>query len=222
MKSYKSKYTIIKIENIHNVILYILLCISSVTIYAQNNTQLNTNYQDINIEGINQNLKAMNVSGTWSGISVLSGGIGYFTTDDSRWKAFHATNFSFGVLNALVVMKGRSDLQKGKLSNWSFRKSIREHRKIERLYVFNNGFNYAFIFGGLLLKEKGKTSDPNSKKRILQGLGDALITQGIFFLAFDTTMYFVQKNYNDNKLGKIIPDEIEVSIGQIGFKWNLN
>lgn len=172
--------------------------------------------------GLNKNLNGMKISGAWSGASMISGGIGYFSSDSDRWRAYHGTNFVFGALNALVVYKGQKDLRVGKTAQWSYEESKRQHKKIERLYLFNNGFNYAFIFGGLFLTEKSKSFSSIEKKQVYQGIGEGLITQGIFFLIFDTSMYFVQKDFNDNSLNKMLPDEISVMGNQIGFRWNLN
>lgn len=197
------------------------LCIVTLCFHIGITSAQSTEFEKYRLDVIDQNITAMKISGAWSAGSILSGGIGLLSAEEDKWKAFHYTNIFFGAFNSVVVYNGIRQLRDSGKSSKSFHDSVMEMHKIERLYVFNNGFNFAFILGGLYLEERAKNMMDIKKSEYFTGIGKAIVMQGIFFLVLDTTMFLVQKKHNDFINSKYLPDAIGMSNMQISLSWTL-
>jgi hypothetical protein len=67
--------------------------------------------------------------------------------------------------------------------------AINSNIHLEKVLLFNAGFDFAYIATGFYLQERGRNATINANQ--LKGYGQSLIVQGAFLLAFDATMHYV-------------------------------
>lgn len=67
--------------------------------------------------------------------------------------------------------------------------AVANNINLEKVLLFNAGFDFAYIATGFYLQERGRNATPNAN--LLKGYGQSLVVQGAFLLAFDATMHYV-------------------------------
>jgi hypothetical protein len=70
---------------------------------------------------------------------------------------------------------------------------MEKHLKNEHLYLINAGLDVAYMLGGAYLWQL--SAKKPSKQALLSGYGQSVVLQAAFLLAFDTGMYFIQRNH---------------------------
>lgn len=173
---------------------YILLIIlfGSMTTYAQDTSFL----RNFNTERVRTTKTAMLVLGGWGVANIAAGLIGNSQSTDQT-KYFHQMNAIWGAVNLGIAAasyfgKRRLDLdQEG---------TLKEQRKIEKIYLINGGLDLAYIAGGLLLREHGKNKLPGKDQDKWKGYGTSIIGQGVFLLLYDGVNYAIHRQHRNKMM----------------------
>lgn len=168
---------------------------------------------EINNQRLTMTRNAMWVLGGWAVGNVLTGAI-YRGSTSGRTKYFHEMNLYWGVINLglsgfVIYQSYQADP-----GAYDLLATINEQEKLEKLVLFNNGLNVAYIMTGLFLIERGKRPEHFSERLI--GFGNSLILQGGFLLLFDTIQYFAYHHALHPKISELIA-HIHLSPHSIGL-----
>lgn len=170
----------------------ILLLFACNTTYAQDSLQYyNQRRYQITTTG-------MKVLGSWAVANVAVGATGWATAHGSA-KYFYKMNTFWGGINLGAALLGYSGAQKNKGKQFTAAETIKEQKKIEKIFLINGGLDVAYIATGIYLGHRGDTK--NDEK--LRGYGTSVILQGSFLLLFDSIMYGTHHN-NGSKLRKFL------------------
>ncbi|MBC8032949.1 MAG: hypothetical protein H7Y03_02305 [Chitinophagaceae bacterium] len=170
-----------------------------------------TNLSSFNKDRLHINRNGMTVLASWAAANIISGAIGQSTTEGET-KYFHRMNLVFGSVNlALSGVALFSLNRKGK--ELSFAETMKEQSGAEKIFLFNAGFDLAYIVGGVYLIEKGNNDADPSRYR---GYGKSLLMQGAALFVFDGIMYLLHNNHG--KILRQVLNTIEVSGNSLGLK----
>ncbi len=120
----------------------------------------------------------------WSVVNLGVGGAGVLIQDDPQWRAFYGANLACGALTGLAVWVGRRGL-----SRWSEWPKVEESEEgkrplqrakfLETLAVADLSVALVSVGGGVYLARGGASPE-------LQGLGRALLLQGVVLVVVDS------------------------------------
>lgn len=124
----------------------------------------------------------MLILGSWAGLNLLTGGLGYARTDGSR-SYFHQMNAAWNTVNAGIAYFG----YKGTLTNTSVTSAeiLYDMNRFDTILLVNAGLDVLYISGGAWLAYRGYKLG----KERWKGYGQAIILQGSFLMAFDLLLY---------------------------------
>jgi hypothetical protein len=157
-------------------------------------------------QSMHTNNKGMYVLGSWAVANLLIGGIGWQqNTGDTKY--FHQMNFFWNTVNLSIAGFALYNNLSGGIEDLTNEMMVKNHYKIEKLYLINGGLDLVYIGTGFMLKNLSPKKEKN--KDILKGYGNSLILQGSFLLVFDAVMWVIQRNHRleflDNFNLSIIP-----------------
>ena len=162
-------------------ILFLLLLFMGISswIMAQNGQQDPLWWQQQSLK-LQQN--GMLILGSWAGLNMITGGLGYARTQGSR-SYFHQMNAAWNTVNAGIAYFG----YKGTLSNTSVMTSeiLYDMNRFDTILLINAGLDVLYISGGAWLAYRGYKMG----KERWKGYGQAIILQGSFLMAFDLLLY---------------------------------
>jgi len=136
----------------------------------------------------------MTVLGSWAVANISTGFIASGNNTGST-KYFYQMNGIWNIVNLAAAISGDISADKNIDKSSSRQESLKQQRKIEKIFLINGGLDFAYIGAGIYLNHRGNTD--NSDK--LRGYGSSIILQGVFLLVFDATMYSAER-HNGNKL----------------------
>jgi hypothetical protein len=119
------------------------------------------------------------VLGGWAVTQLASGSVGYATADPPRARAFWGTNAAWNTVNLGLAGVGLATAHQA-ASLRGTELAARQRRRETALWV-NAGLDVLYIASGVALGRVGAARDDPS----LLGVGDSLVVQGGFLLAFD-------------------------------------
>jgi hypothetical protein len=169
-------------------LLIVYLVFSFYQVKAQDSLQLlNQNREHIKMSG-------MSVLGSWSVANLAIGLVGASNATGQN-KYFYQMDAIWGAVNLGAAISGYISAVKNTDKPRTAAEALKEQKKIETIFLVNGGLDVAYIGTGIYLNHRGDTQ--NSDK--LRGYGEGIITQGVFLLLFDATMYSTER-HNGNKL----------------------
>ena len=176
--------------------------------------QKDMNLVEIN-EARNKTSKAgMAILGFWAILNIVSSPIGASLSQGSQ-KYFFQMNGYWNIVNLGLAGFGFYNAVHFDPSSLTLYESLEEQKALEKLLLFNAGFDLAYITGGAYLIERSRRNDKRSD--LYKGFGQSLILQGAFLFAFDLSFYaFVQNHSND-----FIPLLQSFHLGPNGFTLNM-
>lgn len=148
-------------------------------------------FKTLNQQRIETNKKGMIVLGSWAAINIISGGAGYFASNNDEWKAFHEMNVLWNIANGVIAIGGYMGAKKELAETMSCKNMLHRYEANKRLYLINAGLDVLYLGGGVLIAEHGKYKNNSAR---WQGFGKSIIVQGAFLLFFDSIMYASHQN----------------------------
>ena len=120
----------------------------------------------------------MTVLGSWAGVNLVGGTVGWLTADDPRIQGFHATNAAWNTINAGLAIGGFLGGRKPATSLEAVRK---RNRGVRKTLAINLGLDCVYVASGISTILVAKELD----KPMLQGVGESIVLQGAFLAGFD-------------------------------------
>jgi hypothetical protein len=137
----------------------------------------------------------MEVLGSWGIVNVGAGAIGWANSTTNTSRYFYQMNVIWGSVNFGTALISYAALQKDRKKHLTAAETLKEQKKIEKIFLINGGLDVAYIGTGLYLKLAGDSRN----SPIMKGYGSSILLQGGFLLIFDGLMYQSEKN-NGGKL----------------------
>jgi hypothetical protein len=128
--------------------------------------------------------------GSWSVANIISGVVGQANTSGQA-KYFHQMNLIWGAVNFLIAGSGYIGTKK-RSADLSLAASLKQQSVIEKTFLFNAGFDLAYLAGGAYFIEKGKT---NSNPEKYTGYGKSILLQGGALLLCTPLTTTMEKSY---------------------------
>lgn len=136
----------------------------------------------------------MKILGTWAVANIGVGAIGWANSKGGENKYFYKMTTIWGAGNLAAATLGFLQAN-GKSYNISPSESLAEQRKIETTFIINTAIDVVNVAAGAYIKHRGDVHNYAQ----LKGYGSAMLIQSVFLLAFDGSMYAVQRQ-NGNKI----------------------
>jgi hypothetical protein len=170
---------------------------------------------DLNLESINEkrldlNQNGMKLLGSWAAGNMIAGGVGMSQTKGNT-RYFHQMNLAWNGVNLAIAGLGYFGSKKDP-SSFSFKETLEEFHKFEKILLFNAGLDVGYMATGAYLWERGIRKDSER----LQGYGQSLILQGGFLFTFDLIMYLASKNQSSSLVDAL--EGIQVHQGGITYR----
>lgn len=127
--------------------------------------------------------------GGWAVANLAVGGVGMATATDPRWCAFHQGNAAWNVVNLGIAGASLWGLSEEVPGEGGAAGALARARKSEVVLAVNAGLDVAYLTAGAWLWERGAAGAGPQQV----GLGQALVIQGAFLLAFDATLLAVHR-----------------------------
>lgn len=163
------------------------------------------------------NQKGMVVLTTWASANILSG-ISCFVSKDPTEKYFYGMNAGWGAVNLAIALPALMQKEKQYNSKFDLKK---DQLKTERIFLINAGLDVVYIGAGAALIEISKNQLDAKRKHMYAGFGNSFILQGIGLLAFDLSMWSLNKKMHGKHLRPIL-ENTQIGLSPGGFKFNLN
>ena len=135
------------------------------------------------------NRTGMQVLLGWSALNMAGGTVGYFQTSGKN-RYFHQMNAIWNVVNAGIAVSALSGMGADSLA--SLPMAYKEGLTMEKVLLANAGLDVAYIATGGYMMERGMRKDQVR----FRGYGQSLLIQGGFLLAFDTVLFILNNNHN--------------------------
>lgn len=162
---------------------------------------------DFNTERLSRTRTSMWVLGTWGAANMAVGAIGLRRSQGEN-RAFRQMNLAWGAVNLGLAAAGWWSAAHSDPGSFDLEESIRQHHRLQKIFLFNAGLDLAYITGGFWLRERAKTSSRRPER--LRGYGRSIILQGAFLFVFDLGAALYQQG-----LEKQVPPLLQHS--KIGF-----
>ncbi len=135
------------------------------------------------------NRTGMQVLLGWSALNMAGGTVGYCQTSGKN-RYFHQMNAIWNVVNAGIAVSALSGMGADSLA--SLPMAYKEGLTMEKVLLANAGLDVAYIATGGYMMERGMRKDQVR----FRGYGQSLLIQGGFLLAFDTVLFILNNNHN--------------------------
>ena len=132
----------------------------------------------------------MSVLAGWSVANFGVGGVGWATTDNPQWRAFHQANIGWNTVNLALAVPGLVGAIREDTSSMTLGKSIQISQRHKIMFAFNAGLDVGYIVMGAWMMERGENrSDPR-----FIGFGRSMIIQGGYLLVFDLALWMLRQH----------------------------
>lgn len=165
---------------------------------------------DFNERRINITRKGMLALSGWALSNIAAGSYGYFSRQ-GKTKYFHQMNVAWNVVNLSIGLFAYQQSLNSVPSAFNLSESLNEAHAIENILLLNIGLNVAYIATGSYLWERGIRKGNDR----LKGYGPSLVLQGGFLLLFDSILYTLNRN-NNQQVYEII-EHITISPNSISL-----
>lgn len=164
-----------------------------------------TSTNEFDKERVKITKQSMAVLGGWGGANLIYSGVavGSATGND---KYFHRMNLIWGGVNFTIGTIGF--LFTKTKDGLSYSQILKKQMTVEKIYLFNAGFDVAYIVGGFYFREKANSN--TAKYGRYKGYGKSIILQGSALLLFDGIMYIIHQKHG-MKLYKLW-DNIKIGV----------
>ena len=130
--------------------------------------------------------------GGWSVANIATGFILSGQTDGEA-RYFWRMNGYWNIVNLGLAGMGYLGSIKGLGKKYTFTENVKAQGNVEKLYLLNLGLDAAYITGGFLLRERGRTRTDQKTRDQLKGYGSSLILQGGFLMIYDGIVYLLHR-----------------------------
>jgi hypothetical protein len=200
MIKFRKRYSLISLEL--SALLLLILSIAPTLLHAQ----MQEFGPDFYYENpISLQKSGMIVLGTWAGLNIFSGSIGYFRTGNER-KYFHQMNAAWNLVNLGIATFGYLGATNA-VTDITSTEMIAEMSKFDRILLINAGLDLAYIGTGVYLWNRGLKKESDR----LLGYGRSIVVQGAFLLVFDLILY---------SLHSPLTSDLMNNSGQVSFTGN--
>jgi len=159
----------------------------------------------------------MTVLGSWAVANIGVGAAGWANSAGGSNKYFYQMDVLWNIVNLGAAIQGFTGAQKNKNKLFGPSESLKEQKKIEKIFLINGGLDVVYIGAGLFLKHRGDIRNSDQ----LKGYCSSIILQGVFLLLFDGTMYNAQR-HNGSKLRRFLEKNPVTFDGRkIGLIYNM-
>jgi hypothetical protein len=148
-----------------------------------------------NNERIKTTSSGMEVLGGWGALNLATGAIAWPNSTSPEARYFFKMNTIWGAVNFGTGLLTYASLQKQRKKNFTAAETLKEQKRIEKIFQINSYLDIAYIGTGLYLKIAGDSRH----SPIMKGYGESVLLQGGFLLLFDGLMYKAEKG-NGTKL----------------------
>ena len=146
--------------------------------------------EQFNRQRLDRNRRGMTVLLGWSLVNIGTGTAGYLLSEGPT-RHFHGMNAMWNVVNAIIAGFGLRDAVTTDPTDGDAMDALEDTHSLEKVLLFNAGFNTGYIATGAFLWERGRRTGSEQ----LQGFGPAVAIQGLFLLGFDTTMFLLSRRH---------------------------
>lgn len=153
-----------------------------------------TTAQTYSLDDINQTRTQYTRNGmitftTWTGLNLIGGTVGYFTTE-GELQRFFEMNVFFNAINAAIAVPGMISAFRAKRTGLDFQQTVKEVNNTKIAYLVNGVLDISYITAGFWLREAGQNpTRSESQQTQFKGFGSSLIMQGSFLLIYDFIAY---------------------------------
>jgi hypothetical protein len=190
-----------------HIILFTLTIILSSSIHSQED-QMSFLEKKTQIEK-----RSMTTLAGWAGLNIVSGSIGWATTEDES-KYFNQMNVAWNIVNLGISLPSLLRKHPKDLSNDEI---MRQQHTIEKVLLLNVGLDVAYVTSGFLLKEMSKNNPDNYHR--YRGFGNSLLLQGGFLFVFDIIQFVVHQQHR-KKGAQNLSSGLSLSKQGIGLCYN--
>jgi len=138
------------------------------------------------------NKAGMYVLGTWALTNIATGAYGWNRYDGSQ-KFFYQMNLMWNVVNLGIAGYAMYRFSQVDLLAMTPADMLRDHVKIENLFLINAGLDVLYMGGGLYMRHLA--SQGHRRAEMLKGYGTSVILQGGFLMVSDLVMYVIQRSH---------------------------
>jgi hypothetical protein len=114
-------------------------------------------------------------------------------------KYFWRMNGYFNLVNLVLAGMGYLNAIKTDSRNYTYMDNIEQQARIEKIYLFNFGLDFAYIGTGAYLRERGNTAATVKTQEQLKGYGTSIIVQGGFLVLMDGVVFLLD-HHNTTRL----------------------
>jgi hypothetical protein len=189
------------------IINFSLVLILSTTCFSQ---EIETSYLEKKIQIEKRSMTALTA---WAGLNIISGSIGWATTEDES-KYFNQMNVAWNIVNLGIALPS---LLRKHPTDLSSEEILREQHTMEKILLLNIGLDAAYVTSGFLLKEMSKNNPKNYHR--FRGFGNSLLIQGGFLFAFDIIQLVIHQQHR-KKGSQNLSSGLSLSKQGIGLCYN--
>lgn len=161
-------------------------------LFAQSSVALS----DFNRERLARTRNSMWVLGSWGAANLAVGAFGMRGAQGEN-RAFHQMNLAWGAVNLGLAATGWWTATHSDPGAFDLYETVRQHHRLQKIFLFNAGLDVAYMAGGLWLNERAKTATRRPER--LRGFGRSILLQGAFLFVFDVGACLYQQGL-ENKL----------------------
>ena len=142
-----------------------------------------------------QQIVAMTVLTTWSAANLGVGAVGWATTYDPEWRAFHQMSVAWSGINLAISIPGLLGAVREQPRGLDLQTTLRRSAGLRISFALNTGLDVGWVALGGWLAERGLRQ--HDARQI--GLGRSMMLQGGFLLLFDAAL-FALRSHDDRQL----------------------
>ena len=164
-------------------------CTCLLFILLQFNGLTQTTIQDYHTRKQQITARGMTALTTWSIANMAIGAYQGFNLPKNKDKYFNQMNMYWNLVNLPIGLLGLIKSKKEKAPN-SWEEMRQFQKSIEKTYLINAGLDVCYVASGATLM---LVSDNSTQPELLKGMGESIIFQGVFLLAFDLFEFGLHK-----------------------------
>ena len=159
----------------------------------------------------------MAVLGSWGVLNLGVGAVGWTSSTDPTSRYFYEMNVIWGAADFGAALLGYAGTQKNKNKKLTAAETLEEQKKIEKIFLINEGLDVVYLGAGAYLTLEGHSRN----SPIMKGYGSSVLLQGAFLLIFDGLMHHAEKQ-NGTKLRHFLEKHPVTFNGkQVGIIFNM-
>ncbi len=203
-------------RSVSRILLLLLFALPTSVLFAQMASPL----ADFNQERLARMRNSMWVLGGWGAANLVVGAFGMRGAQREN-RAFQQMNLAWGAVNFGLAATGWWTATHSDPASFDLYQTVRQHHRVQKIFLFNAGLDVAYMASGLWLKERAKTATRRPER--LRGFGRSILLQGAFLFVFDLSACLYQQGL-ENKLRPLLQN---TSLGMTGqgmeltVRWNL-